>query len=36
MEVARRHASTLERALWVALLVLVAVMVAAGIAQSLG
>jgi hypothetical protein len=36
VEVARRHARTIEHALWVALVVLVLVMLAAGIAQSLG
>jgi len=35
LEVARRHASTLERALWIALVILIAAMLAAGITQSI-
>jgi hypothetical protein len=36
LETARLHARTLERALWMVLIALLAAMVAAGIAQTIG
>jgi hypothetical protein len=36
LETARLHARTLERALWIVLIALLAAMLAAGIAQTLG